>query len=168
MDGASPARPPSGRTPRVFRCLFIRGRATYLVSMSLGFISPAIFSREKSLFRTLSCTQRSAVARWRILPNPRRRQMPMAAVASVLTLRVHPCPKSLAMACRPREMEEPLQIPVSSASPEERLTVLCVCDQCLITCEPLLLMPPDVDLRVCKQPAKSVSTSVVNSVVMGW
>ena len=68
---------------------------------------------------------------------------------------------------RPKPMEAPRQIPPSSASPEDKATVVWVTDQCSIQCPPLIATPPEVDRRVTWQPPKSVSTKVL-SVASGF
>ena len=59
-------------------------------------------------------------------PNPRLRQIPMAAVASVFTDREKDKPRSLHKDLMPIAFEAPLHIPVSSASPLDNATVVCV------------------------------------------
>ena len=57
-------------------------------------------------------------------------------------------------------MLEPLQMPGSPASALESATVDGVWDQGFSEWVLMSVQPPLVDLRVCKQPAKSVSTNV--------
>ena len=148
MVGALSARPLSWDRPRAVMCFEIKSRATCLVNMSAGLSAPAILSNEKSPFRMRSCIHKSAVARCLTLPKPRRREMPMAAVASDITLRDKDMPRSVAMVWRPSPCAAPLEIPVNSASADDNATVDCVVDQCLIRCRPLYAAPPEVDLRV--------------------
>eukprot|EP00969_Alexandrium_andersonii_P135200 5980813-Alexandrium_andersonii.AAC.1 len=56
---------------------------------------------------------------------------------------------------------DPLAIPASSASPELRAIVFWVVDKCLITREPHRAASPQVERRVVRQPAKSVSAKTV-------
>ena len=79
--------------------------------MSATFSEPRTFSSLKSLDLTLSCTHKSAVAKCRILPKPRRRVIPIAAVESVLMVRDQEIPKSLAIEMSPRLLDAPLHIP---------------------------------------------------------
>ena len=124
MEGADLARPLSDEIPilSIWRIMISLG--TCLVSMSAGFSVPGTFVSLKSPRRTRSCTHKSAVARWRIFPNPRRRQMPMAAVASVRTSSSTGIPRSMAKDCKPRPMDAPRHMPPSSASPELSATVV--------------------------------------------
>ena len=129
--GANEGRPSSKCNPRVNTCLDNVERSTCFVKMSDVLSDPGILDNTKSPDRTRSWTHRSAVARCRIRPSPRRRHMPTAAVASVWILRVQEKPRSLAMVCSPIEVDAPRQIPFSSASAELRVTVVWVVLQCL-------------------------------------
>eukprot|EP00969_Alexandrium_andersonii_P251083 11097755-Alexandrium_andersonii.AAC.1 len=62
------------------------------------------------------------------------------------------------MATRPRPSAAPLTMPASSACPELKAMVFCVVDQCLMARRPRTHTPPQVDRRVRKHPAKSMST----------
>ena len=124
MVGADLARPSSKLRLSRSRCRSINPRSTCLVNRSDGFSAPKTFDKEKSLVRSLSCTQRSATAKCRTLPRPRLRHMPMAAEASECRPSDHVKPRSLAMDSIPKPSEPPLQIPVSSASAVLRVTVL--------------------------------------------
>ena len=146
--GADEARFDSPNTPMAFMCLSMSSRETCFVSKSAGFSEPATFVREKSPRLSLSCTHRSATCRCRIRPNPQRRHIPIAAVASVMMFTLKLMPKSLASYCNPRAIDAPRQIPPNSASPEERAMVGCVTDQCLMGWHPRSAMPPEVDRRV--------------------
>ena len=68
----------------------------------------------------------------------------------------------------PRDIDEPLQIPLSSASAEESVTVDWVTLQCFSRWWPLRATPPEVDLLVERQPAKSVSTWEIRWSVFCW
>ena len=140
------------------RCLHSVARSTCLVSMSATFSEPRTFTNLKSLDLTRSCTHKSAVAKCLILPRPRRRHMHTAAVESVPIVMSHVRPRSFATEISPMDIDAPLVIPPNSASPEDNVTVLWVRLQCLMRCPPRRAAPPEVDLRVDKQPAKSVST----------
>ena len=157
--GAKAALPVSKCRPKDKRCLERVFLSTCFVRMSEVFSDPGTFLKPKSLVLSLSWTQRSAVARCLIRPRPLLRHMPIAAVASVLIIKVHERPKSFATVCNPSAVDAPRQIPFSSASAELRVTVVWVELQCLIRWRPRRHTPPDVDLLVDKQPAKSVSTA---------
>ena len=92
--GADSFRPQSSMTPIVLRCFSSVCLSTCLVSTSDGFMEPGTLTRLNSLSLSFSCTHRSAVARWRILPSPRRLQIPIAAVASARISRANSIPKS--------------------------------------------------------------------------
>ena len=68
-----------------------------------------------------------------------------------------------AQAGQAQALPAPLTTPASSASPELNAMTFCVVAQCLITWAPRQQMPPEVDLRVVMQPAKSVSTQARRS-----
>ena len=156
------ARPSSKCNSRAVRCFSKVCRSTCLVNLSEVFSAPGILTKEKSPALSRSCVHRSAVARCLILPRPRRRHTPMAAMASVCTFRFHENPRSCAMEIKPREMPVPLQIPMSSYSPDDNVTVLWVTDQCFSRCLPRRATPPEVDRRAARHHAKSVSTDVVS------
>ena len=152
IDGALAARPLWNWRFIVDKCLSRIVRSTCFVIMSAGLATPGTLRSLKSPFLIRSWTQRSAVARWRILPNPLRRQMPIAAAASVATANDQVRPKSAIKAWSPKPCAEPLHIPVNSASAELKATVLWVVAQCFIRCEPCIIDPAEVDLLVVWQP----------------
>ena len=134
---------------------------TCFVQMSPGFSVPGCLNNLMTLFRILSWTHNCPVARWRTLPIPVRLQMPMAALKSVLICTTIFAPKSSAKLCSPKASLAPFTMPCSSASPEDNARVFWVVAQCLTRCEPYKRHPPEVLLRVSRQPAKSVSTKAV-------
>jgi hypothetical protein len=89
---------------------------------------------------------------------PLLRHMPIAAPELAWMDRGNDIPRSAAKAWAPRPSATPFTTPPSSASSDDRVTYFWVTDQCLRTWEPRKRMPPEVDLRVCEHPAKSVST----------
>ena len=123
IAGALAARPPSYESFKVSQCFMSNGLSTCFVSMSAGFSAPGTFTSLKSPFLMRSCIRRSAVAKCRTLPSPLQRQIPIAAVASVRTVKFRAMPKSQAMVWRPRPWAAPLEIPVNSASAELSATV---------------------------------------------
>ena len=104
MDGALFARPSSNLRFIVIICLSRIVRSTCFVSTSAGLATPGTFRSWKSPLLIRSCTHKSAVARWRIFPNPRRRQIPIAAAASVSTDNDQLSPRSCATACSPESL----------------------------------------------------------------
>ena len=156
--GALSALPSSKWRSRPATCFISVARSRYVVKMSAGFMDPGILVRAKSPLLRRSWTHKSATARWRILPRPRRRQTPIAAVASVNISSLKTSPRSREMLCNPSALLAPLQIPPSSASPDERATVLWVELQCWSRWAPRLMHPPEVLRLVRKHPATSVST----------
>ena len=83
--GAQAGRPAQCRSP-IFKSAESKiFRSTYLVSMSAIFSVPKTLLRVMACDRILSCTHKSVTSRWRILPRPFLRAMPMAAVASERT-----------------------------------------------------------------------------------
>ena len=123
IAGALAARPLSYERFKASQCFMSNGLSTCFVSMSAGFSAPGAFTSSRSTFRMRSCIHRSAVARCRTLPSPLRRQILIAAVASVRTVKFKSMPRSQAMVWRPRPWAAPLEIPVSSASAELSATV---------------------------------------------
>ena len=99
---------------------------------------------------------RSATARCRTLPSPRRRQIPIAAVASLWTRRRRSMPISLQIACSPPPPPALWQMLGNSASAELRATVLCVLLEHFKTWLQILATPPDVERRVRIQPPEFV------------
>ena len=94
--GADEARPSSGPMPMNFMWRFITSLGTCFVRISAGLSDPGTFVRVKSPFLIRSWTQRSATCKCLILSRPRRRQMPIAAVASVKISTLSVMPKSAA------------------------------------------------------------------------
>ena len=147
-DGALCGRPDSCQRMRKARCLDNVWKSTCLVSISAGLSRPGSFSSVQSLDRTLSWIQRSATAKCRTFPNPPRRHIPIAAVASVSTVSWKVKPRPLHKDWSPIPREAPRQIPLSSASPLETATVVCVVDQRSRVWAPRSTQPPDVDLLI--------------------
>ena len=88
--------------------------------------------------------------------------------ASAAASRVQWNPKSRATEIRPRAVDVPRHIPTSSASPDDKVTVDCVWDQWRSKWPPRRTSPPEVDRRVSRQPAKSVSTEATSLDTRGW
>ena len=85
--GADSARPSRATKFILARWERRSGPLTYLVSASAGLMAPGTFSRVTSPLRTCCWTHTREVSRCLILPTPNRRDMPMAAVASVFKRR---------------------------------------------------------------------------------
>ena len=136
--------------------------STHLVNISAGPSVPSTFSGEICLDRSFSWIYKSVQSRWRFLPMPLLWAMPMAAVAFYRTSMVTQKPMSLASACSPRACAMPGAMPWSSASPDERLTVVCVLLQCSTQQPPHIASHPLVDRRELEQPARSVSMYTVS------
>ena len=80
--GAQAGRPAQTRIPILRSAASKIFRSTYLVSMSAMFSVPKTLLRVMACDRILSCTHKSVTSKWRILPKPFLRAIPMAAVAS--------------------------------------------------------------------------------------
>ena len=106
-----------------FMCYWRRALSTCFVSMSAGFSLPAILLRAFFFFRIRSWIHKSAVAKCLTFPSPRLRAIPIAAVASVITVTSSRMPRSAARDCKPKDWAAPLHIPVNSASADDRATV---------------------------------------------
>ena len=91
------------------------------------------------------------------MPSPLLLEIPIAAVASDHTLGFVSQFVSFASAWIPRACAIPAPIPDSSASLELSAIAVWVFDQCLTNAPPTSAQPPEVDLLVTAQPAKSVS-----------
>ena len=99
MVGADCARPSSDLNPILDMCFSMVSLRMCFVSISAGLSTPNTLVSLKSPFLSRSCIQRSAVCKCRILPRPRRRHMPIAAVASVKTSNSKSIDKSRASDC---------------------------------------------------------------------
>ena len=95
-----------------------------------------------------------------MFPNPLRRQMPIAAVASASTSRVNENPRSCASDRVPSPLEAPRHMPDNSASPDESATTPCVVDHALMVHSPSMATPALVDFRVLRHPAQFASVYV--------
>ena len=101
-----------------------RPRGGEFVRISAGFSVPRTFSNPTSSDSIFSWIQRSVQSKWRILPTPRLRAIPMAAVASEYRVRVTSNPKSRASACNPSLCATPTAMPCKSVLPDESATVV--------------------------------------------
>ena len=82
ISGAHDARPGRAYIP-ILESIFVSVfRSTCLVSTSAGFSLPKTLHSSTVPERTFSCAHKSATSRCLTLPNPRRRHIPRAAVAS--------------------------------------------------------------------------------------
>ena len=76
---------------------------------------------------------------------------------SVDNSRLASTPISRSIGCKPSPRDAPSAALYSSASADEVATTFCVDDHVLNGCPPIITKPPDVDRRVRKQPAQSLS-----------
>ena len=109
--GASSGRPCCQSRPAMGSNLSSVGFSIYLVSISEGLSWPKTFESFRSPARILSWIQRSHTAMCRTLPRPRRRQIPIAAVASLLSSISKSKPRSGARAWHPSALAAPLDNP---------------------------------------------------------
>ena len=134
-------------------------RSKNLVITSATFLSPRTFFK----FTRPSCasdwTHRSFTSRCLTRPRPRVEAKDFAAAASVPTVRRALTPISLNAVCMASPRDEPSAIAYDSASAEEVATTFCVDDQLLSGCRPNISKPPEVDFRVTRHPAQSLSTT---------
>ena len=108
------------------RCPSISARGSGLVIKSAGLRVPKTLCRRTCFALTRSCTHNCATARWRILPIPHLRQMPMAALLSACTSGCSSTPRSRPTLWRPSASLKPRTTAPNSASPELRV-ISAVC-----------------------------------------
>ena len=96
-----------------------------MLGKNVGRVSvPGNLLERNSFFLMRSWIHKSAVAKCLTLPSPLLLAMPIAAVASVMTVTSSRIPKSAARDCKPKDCAAPLHIPVNSASAEDKATVV--------------------------------------------
>lgn len=114
--GAEVARPSSDRRPKKSMWRTTTSRVRCLVNGSAGLSAPATLADRKSPHFRRSWTHRSKTWRCLIFPRPLRRQMPIAAVASVRISIFKEMPRPDARDWRPSAIQSPRQMLLSSAS----------------------------------------------------